>query len=434
MKKRLVMTATGDSLFTADVPEEYFSGDFKEIEQFISDCSLKMTNLETNVSNFGDFPNATSGGTWLNATPEDFDGLVKFGFNYFSTANNHCMDYSYHGLLSTIKELDARNLAHSGTGEDLEAAAKPATVEVGGVKIALISIDSSHKENSKAGYATNRMKGRPGVNYLGYESYYPISEEQYAKLQEIAKSSKVNAYEELMVNSGFSLATKNGVYKFGGVNFCYDGSKKRTECNAADKARILNSIVEAKKTHDYVFLSVHCHAIGESKHEEVPDFLIEIARAAIDAGAAAVIGHGTHQLRPLEIYNGHPIFYSLGDFIYQGMRVRELPADFMVKYGVDVNATAYEGLMARSKNNTIGLQVEKCNFMTVLPKMTFENGKMTSLKMLPVIAGFKRDGKMDGLPYVAKGEEAQEIFEVLDRLSAPYGTKIELVNGLIELR
>jgi len=40
---------------------------------------------------------------------------------------------------------------------------------------------------------------------------------------------------------------------------------------------------------------------------------------------------------------------------------------------------------------------------------------------------------MDGLPYVAKGKEAEEIFEVLDRLSAPYGTKLELVNGLIKI-
>jgi hypothetical protein len=94
------------------------------------------------------------------------------------------------------------------------------------------------------------------------------------------------------------------------------------------------------------------------------------------------------------------------------------------KYSCDKNATAWEGLMARSKNNTIGLQVHKCNFMTVLPKMEFENGKLVSLEMMPIVAGFKREGKMDGLPYYAKGEESKEIFDVLDRLSTPYGTKI----------
>ncbi len=96
----------------------------------------------------------------------------------------------------------------------------------------------------------------------------------------------------------------------------------------------------------------------------------------------------------------------------------------MEKYGCDKNATAWEGLMARSKNNTIGLQVHKCNFMTVLPKMEFEDGKLVSLEMMPIVAGFKKEGKLDGLPYHAKGEESQEIFDALDRLSTPYGTKI----------
>ena len=116
------------------------------------------------------------------------------------------------------------------------------------------------------------------------------------------------------------------------------------------------------------------------------------------------------------------------------MRVKYLPADFMVKYGVDINSTAWEGLMARSENNTKGLQVHKCNFMTVLPKMTFEDGKLTSLKMMPVIAGFKREGKMDGLPYEAKGEDAKEIFEVLNTLSKPYGTDLEFNGEIINLK
>ena len=124
MGKGFKLIATGDALFTADVPNEYFSGDFKKIQTFMSDADVKMTNLETNVSAFGEFPNQYSGGTWLNVTPEEFDDLVKFGFDYFSTANNHCMDYSYHGLLSTIAELDKRGLKHSGTGKSLKGSLK----------------------------------------------------------------------------------------------------------------------------------------------------------------------------------------------------------------------------------------------------------------------------------------------------------------------
>jgi poly-gamma-glutamate synthesis protein (capsule biosynthesis protein) len=432
--KKLVLTATGDALFTADIPKEYFDGDFKPVYEFINSSGVKMTNLETNIMEYGAFPGAYSGGTWLNCEPKDFDDLTKFGFNYFSTANNHCMDYSYHGMLSTIENLDKRGLAHSGTGESLSKAGAPACVNVDGVKVGIISVDTSHKQPSIAGDETKTMKARPGVNYVGFNQYFPISVEQLEQLKAIAKTSKINAYDQLLIEGGFVLEQPEGLYKFGETVFCYDGSKKKTECNKKDKARLIKSIEDAKKDFDYVVLAVHCHEIGDTKHEEVPDFLVELCHEAVTAGALAVICNGTHQLRPLEIYKGAPIFYSLGDFIYQGMRVKYLPEDFMTKYGVDKNATAYEGLMARSKNNTIGLQVHRCNFLTVLPKMVFEDGKLVSIEMLPIVAGFKREGKMDGLPFVAKGDEAKEIFEELNKLSLPYGTKLEMKGDIILLK
>jgi len=46
------------------------------------------------------------------------------------------------------------------------------------------------------------------------------------------------------------------------------------------------------------------------------------ARAVIDAGADAVIGHGPHVLRGIEFYRGKPIAYSLGNFLtYRGFNL-----------------------------------------------------------------------------------------------------------------
>jgi poly-gamma-glutamate synthesis protein (capsule biosynthesis protein) len=47
-----------------------------------------------------------------------------------------------------------------------------------------------------------------------------------------------------------------------------------------------------------------------SGHQEV------LARAAIDAGAAAVLGHHPHIAQPVEVYRGRPILYSLGNFVF----------------------------------------------------------------------------------------------------------------------
>jgi hypothetical protein len=46
------------------------------------------------------------------------------------------------------------------------------------------------------------------------------------------------------------------------------------------------------------------------------------ARAVVDAGADAVVGHGPHVLRGIEFYRGKPIAYSLGNFLtYRGFNV-----------------------------------------------------------------------------------------------------------------
>jgi hypothetical protein len=46
------------------------------------------------------------------------------------------------------------------------------------------------------------------------------------------------------------------------------------------------------------------------------------ARAVLDAGADAVVGHGPHVLRGIEFYGGKPIFYSLGNFLtYRGFNL-----------------------------------------------------------------------------------------------------------------
>ena len=98
----LTVSATGDSLMVAPFPDSY-AGDLAEIREFLAEANVRLTNLETNIAPFGDFNSAFSGGTWLNTEPDTFEHLLGYGFNYFGTANNHALDYSYFGLLSTLK-------------------------------------------------------------------------------------------------------------------------------------------------------------------------------------------------------------------------------------------------------------------------------------------------------------------------------------------
>ena len=68
--------------------------------------------------------------------------------------------------------------------------------------------------------------------------------------------------------------------------------------------------------------ALHVPEAAESLGREPRGDLREWARAVIDAGADAVIGHGPHVLRGIEFYRGKPIAYSLGNFLtYRGFNL-----------------------------------------------------------------------------------------------------------------
>ena len=48
-----------------------------------------------------------------------------------------------------------------------------------------------------------------------------------------------------------------------------------------------------------------------------------------DAGADVVVGAHPHVVQGIEMYNGKPIFYSLGDFIFDLQRENTLDAYFV---------------------------------------------------------------------------------------------------------
>ena len=66
---------------------------------------------------------------------------------------------------------------------------------------------------------------------------------------------------------------------------------------------------------------VSCHW-GVSGSNQVLDYQHAIGRAAISAGADIVIGHHPHVVQGIELWQGRPIFYSLGNFVFDWDRMR----------------------------------------------------------------------------------------------------------------
>ena len=74
-------------------------------------------------------------------------------------------------------------------------------------------------------------------------------------------------------------------------------------------------IAQLKQADPKCFIIVSLHWGWENHLEVVPRQRYE-ARQLIDAGADCLVCHHTHTLQPSETYQGKPIFYSLGNFIF----------------------------------------------------------------------------------------------------------------------
>lgn len=80
------------------------------------------------------------------------------------------------------------------------------------------------------------------------------------------------------------------------------------------------SIKEAKEKADFVFVIVH----GGYEMYSLPSPRIkETYRFFIEAGASAVIGHHTHVMSGYEVYKNCPIFYSLGNFVFDNPKNKD---------------------------------------------------------------------------------------------------------------
>lgn len=193
------------------------------------------------------------------------------------------------------------------------------------------------------------------------------------------------------------------------------------------------AIYEAQSQADYILVSIHAHQAKGAAKENVPDFLEEFAHEAIDLGAHTVIGHGPHLLRPLEIYKGKPVFYSLGDFFLHNESFNYALEDFFSKYGLTSDAPLCEVYRKRSRDYTCGLLTDRRMLEAVIPYSEIENGEMTRLELLPIELGFDQPRYRKGDPYVCTD---RGIIERFSEISAPYGTKITVNNqgiGIVEL-
>lgn len=416
--------AVGDMLIQRMISTQYDG--FQPIHDYICQADARFFNLETTLHRGEYYGNQFNGGSFHGSHPRVLEIAKAYGFNMLSFANNHTFDFGYGGLLSTLQEVENAGFVHTGVGRNLDEASDPVYLETKNGRVALISITASYVNNAAlAGQQSRRFPGRPGVNGLRVNQHIQVPPAHFAVLQEIADSSGVNANMAIVRAEGYApLKEDNTVVQFGGQNLKFrlgDQLGYHTCCEPEDMRRLERSIYQAKTQADCILVSIHAHQVGGNTKESVPEFLTEFAHSAISMGAHAVIGHGPHLLRPIEIYKGCPIFYSLGDFMLHNESFNCAPEDFFHKYGLTSDDPLCEVYRKRSRNYTCGLLTDARMLESVIPLFQFEDGKITHLKLMPIQLGIDQPRYRIGDPTFCPD---RGIIQRLAQMSQPYGTQI----------
>ena len=324
---------------------------------------VQFTNFETTVldESKGQSP---KDGRFL-SPPEALDALKSFGFNLVSLSNNHSFDLKVPGIQNTLERVKRLELAHAGIGNTIDEAVAPGYLKTPKGTVALVAMASGLVPEGGSATATH-----PGVNELHIE-----------------------------------------------------GNKPKEE----DAQRILQSIRDASKRADLVIVYEHNHVFdkpfGTIMLEELPERLAPPAwlkkwtHAEVDAGADIIVMHGAPLLHGVEIYRGRPIFYDLGNFIFQ------VPPTL------------------------ISLD-EPINWESVVAYVDFQGKNLRSVTFRPIAMNKIGQGEPDvhdehtnnlflqtrGLPTPATGDQAHYILERLADLSRPLGTTVVVKNDTAEIK
>jgi poly-gamma-glutamate synthesis protein (capsule biosynthesis protein) len=332
-----------------------------------------FTNLEAAIAQPGE---TIQEGRGFLTPPEALDALSAMGFNLLALSGNHAFDLRETGIRNTLREVDRRHIVHAGTGNTIAEAGAPAYLKTPKGTIALIGIASGLI--AAGGRAT---ADHPGVN-------------------------------ELRVNAGDrqNAATDD-----------LPGAPPNMP-NAEDSRRILQSIRDARQRADLVIVYQHNHVFGNLSFstiftEGMPErlapnpWLTKWTHDEIDAGADIIVMHGAPLLHGVELYKGRPIFYDLGNFIYN------VPATLTY---ID-EPMAWETVVASVQFETSGSQ-----------------RSLKSISLRPVVLNTIGDGQPDvhnaytsneflhtrGLPTAATGARAGYILQRVANASKPFGTTI----------
>ncbi len=113
---------------------------FDRVRSVLAGCDLGICQLEPALSRRGTpLPQARLA---MRTDPAVAKAIREAGFHAVSFASNHCMDWGREAFFDTIEALRASGVAPVGVGANIQEARRPAQLDLGGVRVAVLAYNS----------------------------------------------------------------------------------------------------------------------------------------------------------------------------------------------------------------------------------------------------------------------------------------------------
>lgn len=392
-------------------------------------------------------PPACGRGYMTSVRPAALDELRDLGIRLIGFVNNHTGDYGWQGTLDTIRAAEARGLVPCGVGRSLREARLPKFWDTPGGRVGIVAAGTTRSEVFAACDSGAGTPPRPGCNPLRWGRAYVLPPEQFDQLCQIDRALGTRA----SMDEGCRVETYPpqgpDAFRFGSL---FEGCLQiergetahvRTFVNERDADEVMKSITDASRRADVTIFSLHTHeGLNENWYAaRPPQFIEDLAHRAIDAGADAVVGHGAHFLRGVEVYHGKPIFYNLGSLLMEFEAGESIIAPEMYEsygYGPDSRPSDLHAHRAKDKDgHFIGFNAEPRFSQNCLLRLDWQDGAL-ACALLPIDLHMNSDRPLDrGLPQTVPPQAGREIADLLTQYSAPYGTRLAYsdADGLIRI-
>jgi poly-gamma-glutamate synthesis protein (capsule biosynthesis protein) len=333
------VAVVGDVMVTttkAATPGETSDG-FAAAVARLTSSDLVIGNLEMPISRRGYRVRKYSN---LRSDPSVIPAVLGMGFQTVSLANNHLMDYGAPALEDTLASLDEAGIKHAGAGLDLSSALAPTISRAGDSLVGMVSFACTLPMESDAG------PEKPGIAPIRVGFSFDVD-------------------PNLMVEQPGTMPVV------------------QSWTDPDDRAQACEVISELRSNVDFLIVMIHW-GVPNYWHSPSQGYLAMyqqvLGRAFVDAGADAVCGHHSHSLHPVEVYRGKPIFYSLGNFLFEGARGWMEPESVIVEFDLS-------------------------------------NGQ---IRLVPMMLD------TDGFPSLVNSDAGQAVIEKLRQMSLPFGDAIRL--------